>query len=181
MVKDKRWIALFSQTGSEISAISSKLGIKPDLVYTNNLEHATWHPFINTCNVISNTHTNIMQLIRDDNTDAFYTLHGYLRIIDGEIVSSREMYNGHPGLITKYPELKGKDPQEIVAKNLSLYDRIGSVIHKVTPEVDAGEILYEFAVFNSCNSREEVYDALKLTSLHSWLTFFKEKFECELA
>jgi len=106
-------------------------------------------------------------------------MHGYLRIIDKDVLDTREMYNGHPGLITKYPELKGKDPQETVAKNLSLYDKIGSVIHKVTPEVDSGEILYEFAVFNGCNSREEVYDTLKLTSLHSWLAFFKDKFECE--
>lgn len=180
MVNGKRWVALFSQTGSEISSISSKFNIKPDLIYTNNLKHATWHPFISTCNVVSNTHTNIMQIIRqDESADTFYTLHGYLRIIDEDIVNACEMYNGHPGLITKYPELKGKDPQETVAKNLSLYDRIGSVIHKVSPETDSGEILYEFAVFNSCNSRNEVYDTLKITSLHSWLTFFKGKIGCE--
>jgi folate-dependent phosphoribosylglycinamide formyltransferase PurN len=121
-----------------------------------------------------------MRFLKYENTaDTIYTMHGYLRIIDKDVLDTREMYNGHPGLITKYPELKGKDPQETVAKNLSLYDKIGSVIHKVTPEVDSGEILYEFAVFNGCNSREEVYDTLKLTSLHSWLAFFKDKFECE--
>ena len=32
----KNWIALFSQTGSEIADISEKLGKSPDLVITNN-------------------------------------------------------------------------------------------------------------------------------------------------
>ena len=41
------------------------------------------------------------------------TLHGYLRIIPENICKQcKHIYNGHPGLINMYPELKGKDPQE---------------------------------------------------------------------
>ena len=130
---------------------------------------------------IADSHNVLMEYFTQlDTSNYFIALHGYLRIIPEDIVGKYEIYNGHPGLITKYPELKRKDPQETVAKNLSLYEHIGSVVHKVTPEVDSGEILTKFAVFNSCNTREEVYDTLKLTSLHSWLQFFKDKLECDL-
>ena len=30
----------------------------------------------------------------------------------GEVCEKRNIYNGHPGLITQYPQLKGKDPQQ---------------------------------------------------------------------
>lgn len=181
MAKRKYWYAMFSQTGSEIAAICQKLDIKPDLVLTNNKNHGTWHPFIHTCTTVVDTHDILMESLDVPLSNTFITMHGYLRIIPAHIANRWEMYNGHPGLITKYPELKGKDPQEMVAKNLSLYEHIGSVVHRVTPEVDSGEVLTSFAVFNSCNSKEEVYDTLKLTSLHSWLQFFKERNECELA
>lgn len=180
MGKNRYWYAMFSQTGSEIAAISQKIGIKPDLVITNNTDHKTWHPFIQECVTVSDKHAALMEMLDVPLSNTIITMHGYLRIIPSHIVKRWEMYNGHPGLITKYPELKGKDPQETVAKNLSLYEYIGSVVHRVTPEVDSGEVLTKFAVFNSCNTKDEVYDTLRLTSLHSWLQFFKEKFECEL-
>jgi folate-dependent phosphoribosylglycinamide formyltransferase PurN len=43
--------------------------------------------------------------------DAIVTLHGWLRVIPAYVCERSRIYNGHPGLITKYPELKGKDPQ----------------------------------------------------------------------
>lgn len=176
----RTWIAMFSQTGSEIAHICEKLSIKPDLVLTNNLNVDSWHPFIKNCTSVADTHDKLMEILDSYQSNPLITLHGYLRIIPEDTVNKFEMYNGHPGLITAYPELKGKDPQETVAKNLALYEHIGSVVHKVTPEVDSGEILTKFAVVNSCNTKNEVYDTLKLTSLHSWLLFFKEKFGCEL-
>lgn len=179
MVKNKYWIVLFSQTGSEIGSLSTKLGIKPDVVLTNNLNQDNWHPFISHCRTITDTHEGLMSFLEDNNEkDTLITLHGYLRLIPSDIVNRYEMYNGHPGLITKYPELKGKDPQEKVAKNLSKYPYIGSVVHRVTPVVDDGEVVSSFSVFNTCNSREEVYKELKRTSLFSWLSFFKEKQGC---
>jgi folate-dependent phosphoribosylglycinamide formyltransferase PurN len=181
MVNRKYWIAMFSQTGSEIAAIATRLGFKPDLVLTNNTDTETWHPYIYECAIIADSHDKLMDYFMQlDDSNYFITLHGYLRIIPQAVVKKFELYNGHPGLITNYPELRGKDPQEAVAKNLALYKHIGSVVHKVAPEVDSGEIITKFAVFNSCNTKEEVYDTLKLTSLHSWLLFFKEKFGCEL-
>lgn len=180
MVNGKYWHAMFSQTGSEIASISAKLGTRPDLILTNNTDPSTWHPFIRECVVITDSHDMLMEELEQPFADTFITLHGYLRIIPSSVVTQWEIYNGHPGLITKYPELKGKDPQETVAKNLSLYEHIGSVVHRVTPEVDSGEILTKFAVFNSCNTKDEVYDMLKLTSLHAWLQFFKDKLKCEL-
>ena len=49
-----------------------------------------------------------------------------------------EIYNGHPGLITKYPELKGKDPQE---RSFKQYETAGAVLHKVTAGVDEGDVI----------------------------------------
>lgn len=179
MVKGKYWITLFSQTGSEIGSISTKLGIKPDVILTNNANRDAWHPFISHCRTIVDTHEGIMSFLEDNNEkDTLITLHGYLRIIPKEIVNRYEMYNGHPGLITRYPELRGKDPQEKVLANLTKYPYIGSVVHRVTPEVDEGKIETSFAEFNVCNSRDEVYKELKRTSLFSWLNFFKEKYGC---
>lgn len=175
MVNGRRWYAMFSQTGSEIANISTKLGIKPDLVITNNLDRKKWHPFIQECTVHAEKHASLMESLDVPVSNTFITMHGYLRILPKHVVNNWEIYNGHPGLITKYPELKGKDPQETVAKNLSLYEHIGSVVHKVTPDVDGGEILASFSIRNSCNTKEEVYDHLKLASLHCWLQFFRDK------
>ena len=67
------------------------------------------------------------------------TLHGWLRIMPPEICNRYEIYNGHPGLITKYPELKGKDPQMRAWEGD--YEFCGSVLHRVTEGVDEGEII----------------------------------------
>ena len=80
----------------------------------------------------------------------------------------KHIYNGHPGLINMYPELKGKDPQERIKPYMSL---IGSVVHKVTPEVDAGEIVNNVAVKNN---RYDYYNILRETSLEAWEQFFEK-------
>jgi folate-dependent phosphoribosylglycinamide formyltransferase PurN len=171
------WIALFSQTGSEISAISSELGFSPDLVLTNNRSR-DWHPFINTCNVQIGTHDELMQYLRVGIADnVIITLHGYLRIIPEDITRKYEMYNGHPGLITEYPELKGKDPQEKVWNDMSKYTVIGSVVHKVIPEVDDGEVVSQFGSLNLSTTKESLYAALKQTSLIAWMLFLRKKFK----
>lgn len=178
---NKPWIALFSQTGSEIAALSAKIGAAPSLILTNNIDSSTWHPFIREQKTISGDHETIMQTLLDENKDNNHlvTLHGYLKIIPNNICSAMDIYNGHPGLITRYPELKGLDPQEKVAENISRFVFIGSVVHKVTNDVDGGEVLSSFAVLNGCNSRDEVYSNLRTTSLHAWLKFFKDN-KCEL-
>ena len=73
--------------------------------------------------------------------NAIVTLHGWLRIVPPYVCERSKIYNGHPGLITKYPELKGKDPQEKAFK--LKHKTIGCVLHKVSAGVDEGKIVME--------------------------------------
>jgi len=100
------------------------------------------------------------------------TLHGWMRIIPAEICEEYEIYNGHPGLITKYPELKGKDPQE-KAFNLKL-SHSGCVIHRVTNIIDDGEILKARQIDIEGLTLDEVYERLHDTSIDLWCEFIKE-------
>ena len=84
-----------------------------------------------------------------------------------------EMYNGHPALITMYPELKGFNKQEDIAGNQEKYEWCGSVIHKVIPELDSGEVVVACSTKNTANTVDEAYKLLRGTSLRSWTIFFK--------
>jgi folate-dependent phosphoribosylglycinamide formyltransferase PurN len=101
------------------------------------------------------------------------TLHGWLRVLPEEICNSYEVYNGHPGLITKYPELKGKDPQMRAFEGG--YDTGGSVIHKVTPGVDEGEILMEREIGIRLLDLDGLFRTLHKTSVNMWIEFLKER------
>jgi folate-dependent phosphoribosylglycinamide formyltransferase PurN len=83
------------------------------------------------------------------------------------------IYNGHPGLITYYPELKGKDPQ--IRAWEGKYETVGSVVHKVTEGVDEGGVVRFSAVKNVATDLDTMYDLLKQTSLDSWIKFFKDQ------
>jgi folate-dependent phosphoribosylglycinamide formyltransferase PurN len=110
--------------------------------------------------------------------DTLVTLNGWLRIVPPDKCSKFNIYNGHPGLITKYPELKGKDPQQRTWDNLHKYEYIGSVVHKVVEEVDAGEVEEEESVYTANNtlaSVDDVYNTLRGTSLRAWCRFLKER------
>jgi folate-dependent phosphoribosylglycinamide formyltransferase PurN len=100
------------------------------------------------------------------------TLHGWLRIIPSDVCFYYEIYNGHPALVNRYPELKGKNMQEVVINEVGRYPIIGSIIHKVVAEVDAGEILKSIEVPNfKVHNREVIYNVLRDTSLRTWLDF----------
>ena len=101
------------------------------------------------------------------------TLHGWLRIVPEEVCNEYEMYNGHPGLITKYPELKGKDPQMRAFQGD--YNTGGCVIHKVTPGVDEGEILMEREVGIRLLDLDGLFHTLHKTSADMWIEFLKER------
>jgi folate-dependent phosphoribosylglycinamide formyltransferase PurN len=103
------------------------------------------------------------------------SLHGYLRILPADICEKYEVYNGHPGAITLFPELKGKDPQEKVWQDNDKYNIIGSVVHKCTSELDGGDVLKSVYVRNRNYNREDLYASLKMTSLSAWNFFLKEK------
>ena len=100
--------------------------------------------------------------------DTLITLHGYLRIIPESLCNNFKIINLHPGLITKYPELKGIDPQK--KATVLKHSEIGCVLHKVIKEVDSGEILM-------ANSTESTYDVdeniklLRCISIELWTDY----------
>jgi len=103
--------------------------------------------------------------------DSVVTLNGFLRIMP---MLSVEMYNGHPGDIVLYPELKGKDPQK-KALDLKL-PSTGCVIHKVTEVVDSGEVLsYNTYYMQGDETVDILVDRLRDISVNMWTEFLKEK------
>ena len=169
------WIAFFSQTGSEIVSIANALGYWPDAIITNdrpsnirkiNNELQEQHLLATIVN---------KPLVEDyDEVIGFYkdpiiTLHGWLRIMPPSICEKYNIFNGHPGLITEYPELKGKDPQ--IKAFEREYEEIGSVIHRVTAGVDEGEVIAEASIVNDDFTLEETYGKLKEVSLGLWVNF----------
>ena len=176
MVKQK-WVAFFSQTGAEIADISESLGVWPTRIITNqrpaNIRtidpRIVEHGYIEVSN--KPTEKELLDILQYFD-DPLITLHGWLRIMPEDICKSYEIYNGHPGLITKYPELKGKDPQ--VRAWEGKYDTIGAVLHKVTAGVDEGPI--ESWSEKSVNklSLDETFLILRDMSLRMWTNFLKK-------
>jgi anthranilate/para-aminobenzoate synthase component I len=177
-----KWITFFSQTGSEIVELSKSLGRKPDLLITNNFEEKyKFNPGIRELDVTiqSARHDILMDYLRGqrifDPKDTLITLHGYLRILPADVCNMYEIYNGHPGAIDLYPELKGKDPQERVWQENDKYTIIGSVVHKCTAELDAGEIVKAVHFRNRNYTKDDLYNNLRIASLSAWNFFLKEK------
>ncbi len=176
------WIAFFSQTGSEIVELSKSLKRKPDLLVTNNFEEKIkFHPGIRDLGVtiMSAKHDLVMNYFRNqvvyNVSETLISLHGYLRVLPSDICQKYEIYNGHPGAINLYPELKGKDPQEKVWLDNDKYVIIGSVVHKCTAELDGGEVLKAVYLRNRNYTKEDLYSSLKMTSLSAWNFFMREK------
>lgn len=175
-----RHIALFSQTGSEIGRLIDN-DFQPRLVYYDQTDPDVIDRSIDTESYafrIPKKKVKNVQFLRDcfgDPKTCFITLHGWLNIVPKEICEEYKIFNGHPGYITKYPELKGKDPQKRAFEDREKYKFIGSVIHRVTPEVDEGEILYSKCLLNAYTTEEGVISACKRISLGLWLDFFNDK------
>tara|TARA_R100001244_G_scaffold14988_1_gene16528 strand:- start:193 stop:729 length:537 start_codon:yes stop_codon:yes gene_type:complete len=176
-MKYKNWIALFSQTGSEIANLSSALNRTPDFVITNaNVNDVDSRVHVDFR--INNEEAKTLDILEDldFNIDkTLITLNGWLRIVPANKCDTYNIYNGHPGLITKYPELKGKDPQQRAWDNIDNYNEVGSVVHRVVKEVDAGEVICEEMVPTKyIGSLDATYDALRTTSFTAWYRFLKE-------
>lgn len=171
-----KWYAFFSQSGSEILEVSNRLGIKPDKVFTNRkTKDGINKELLNNFDIEFIDHNDLDDVFsRFKIYDDIITLHGYLRIIPDFIAICYNIYNGHPGWITKYPELKGKDPQK---KAWSLkHTTFGSVIHKVTPEVDDGEVLKERTItLTEPFDTSTVIKELHKVSIDLWVEFLTEK------
>jgi folate-dependent phosphoribosylglycinamide formyltransferase PurN len=173
----KRWIAFFSQTGSEIANVANKLVHCPNVVVTNKpsidginndllkiaFDRMYFLPNKPTIEEYETVFSDAG--ITPDNT--IITLHGYLRIVPPEICVKYNIINCHPALVSHYPELKGFDPQKRSVK----YDYIGTTLHKVIAEVDEGEILSEKKINNNFSTVEEIIHVLKLESQKLWIDF----------
>jgi len=178
------WVTFFSQTGTEIHNLSNALGIYPDVVATNNQNYSTINSYLRSVtefrthklnreiwyDLPSKPFVNDYENILSKFDRPVVTLHGYLRIIPKEICEKYEIYNLHPGLIDKYPSLKGFNPQERAFTEG--YKLAGCVIHKVVPEVDAGEILLSQGISIEELRLDEVYEALHDTAFDLWRSFF---------
>jgi len=179
----KNWIALFSQTGSEIANISEKLGRRPDLVITNNRpshlreidSRITSYNYILHETANKPKEKNLKSIFEQYSKDSelIITLHGWLRIMPPAICKNFEIYNGHPGLITKYPELKGKDPQ--VKMMNGDYGTMGCVLHKVTAGVDEGDVLLSKEVSRKGLEEQDIFRILSNISQELWIDFLKVK------
>lgn len=170
----RQWVALFSQTGSEIKRIADSLGFWPNAIFTNNYNEDQWAYNVPRELVTIMPPSAIHTGLRFTKDRQFVTLHGYLRIIPGDICDAHDIYNGHPAPIHIYPSLKGKDPQERIWEDNAKYHTIGSVVHKVIADVDAGEIIITNTEDNTCTSKEELYNRLRDTSLNAWLDFLRD-------
>jgi folate-dependent phosphoribosylglycinamide formyltransferase PurN len=186
----RTWIAFFSQSGKEIADISKVLQRQPDFVITNNMDQDSYHPdmkeVLKGSALLMGKHDRLMDVMRNTGSgsivkwNALVTLHGYLRILPGDVCEAHDIYNGHPGLITRYPDLKGKDPQEKVIKNPEVYSHIGSVVHKCTAELDGGKVV-EVSESELLKSGDDmffdgyVYNTLRMHSLQAWTNFLKRK------
>ena len=171
------WVVFFSQTGAEIADICESIGRWPTRIITNKRpDHLrTIDPRIIEQGYIevSNKPTeNELREILQYFEDPILTLHGWLRIMPPEICNEYSIFNGHPGLITEYPELKGKDPQ--IRAFEGKYEVAGAVIHKVTAGVDEGKVIMEER-FNAFDlSLDDLFRILRDRSLYMWTNFLKK-------
>ena len=182
---------MFSQTGSEIAALAKHLGKWPDVIVTNNADQNTWCRELqllelrqkgktygekNRIKIVTPIQAKTANFLHsiEGGKNSLVTLHGWLRIVPKEICEQYEIVNGHPGLITTFPELKGKDPQ--VRAYDAGYATIGSVVHKVTPIVDDGEVLEWTATYqDEFDNLDDTFAKLKHTSYSAWVKFFDKQ------
>lgn len=165
-----KWLALFSQTGWELNNIIHETGRKPDMALTNRVGPSAIDDIVPITYIPKKP--NIFVYDYYFRNYDIITLHGYLRILPPE-VCGHLIYNGHPAAIHLYPELKGKDKQEDVFLNKDLYSRMGTVIHRVSHELDSGEIIAFCDVENDTTSIEDAYEKLAKLSVAQWVVFVK--------
>ena len=172
-----KWIALFSQTGSEIYEVSNQLDRYPDICLCNrqdSLEYINSNLIGNSLITFTDLKPTVDQYLQYIPEDALVTMHGWLRIVPGEVCEQRNIYNGHPGLITEYPQLKGKDPQQ-KAIDLGL-EYSGCILHKATAELDGGPIVdVSDKVMIEGKTTDEVFSDLHKASVNMWFKFLTKE------
>ena len=174
----KRWVAIFSQTGNEIADIIETIKVRPDLILTNNPNPETITDRLEDRWTYYDKGRIEEQLGYEQDVCGdrlLVTLHGYLRLISADTIDKGvKILNGHPADIETYPELKGKDPQEKTWTDIEKYDTLGSVIHIVNKGVDEGNVVAKYVVDkdDQIESKDDVYNVLRSTSLNCWTQFF---------
>jgi folate-dependent phosphoribosylglycinamide formyltransferase PurN len=178
----KEWYAFFSQTGNELAKIIQLTGKEPTKIVTNlSVEQVKekvnpwlYENYKHKLMYLPNRPTvhDYINAIGYHPEDKLLTMHGWLRILPPTICFKYKAFNGHPGLITKYPELRGKDPQ--IKAYMGNYISGGCVIHEITPELDEGPICLSEEVLLDDLSLDETFLILYQTSLNLWIEFFKE-------
>ena len=193
-----KWVAFFSQTGSEIVNISKAIDKWPDVFVTNrqsteginkellSVVESTrvyptgvkgyvtlpeWPKEIDYLNVADVLGYSILDEKWQD--EVLITLHGYLRVLPPDFTKSSNIFNGNPGAIHIHPELKGLNPQKKAWKENHI--RVGCVIHKVTPELDDGPIVEKCLINNNFETFIDFLDALHVASSELWINFLNER------
>lgn len=183
-----RWVAMYSRTGSELVQVSMILRRYPDLVLTDThscMENLQFLQKFSGRLIHSSNVSDLFKVLESVLRSAQYvkdeglivTLHGFLHIIPPQLCELADgcIFNGHPGLITEYPELKGLNPQKRAWE--SRYPRIGAVLHQVTAEVDSGRIVMEKALDNyNYTTLDAVFGDLHDISVTMWSSFLERVF-----
>tara|TARA_R110000772_G_scaffold2311_7_gene8010 strand:- start:6755 stop:7264 length:510 start_codon:yes stop_codon:yes gene_type:complete len=164
-----KWIALFSQTGSELASVCEKMGRFPDMIYCDGVIrhiHSDLMPYTNFL-----PKEDINRLLETDHKNDIVTLHGYLKIIPEKSIC-KEMYNLHPGDIIQHPELKGIHPQ---AKAIELgLTTTGCLIHRVEPGVDEGmPFVFMAHKIKEGTTTETLIEELRHLAINMWMIFLK--------
>jgi folate-dependent phosphoribosylglycinamide formyltransferase PurN len=174
----KKWIAFFSQTGSEIVDLAKDLGRWPDLIVTNTRPEKLRkiNPEILESNLLTTLPNRPSEKDYEDvinyYSNPLITLHGWLRVVPAKVCNKNTIVNGHPGLITKYEHLKGKDPQiRAFEEKLPV---MGCVLHRVSAGVDEGKILAEERFNAEGITEEQMWTATRDRSFYLWYNFLKK-------
>ena len=157
-VKDKS-ICYVASTNAEALMISKELSLylhNNQIQYFPEKEILPYDHFSSPESIIKNRFSILNEKWKDN---VLVTLHGYLRILPPSFCDKTRIYNGHPGLITKHPELKGFNPQK-KAFEAGTYKTVGSVIHEVIPELDSGDVVAEGEINNDFDNLENCTLAL---------------------
>ena len=170
-------IMLFSKVGEELINIIDKTKNTPDLIVTHEREPGDYFDrelmsLTDFMSVPQNPSVEDYLYYFNRYENPIITLHDWDKPIPREVCDKHEMYNGIPLLTDFYPELRDEEFREgLVDKDK--YEWIGSVIHRVTPEIGRGKIIYSCRRPNTAEDMEEYHSLLKDASLEAWLEFFK--------
>lgn len=170
------WVCYFSHTGSEIANLIDELNIKPRLIITNQFNKSVIDSRLLKNNLL---YCNIKdELYEKIKLNDIVTLHGWMKIVPRFECEKYNIYNGHPGNIQRYDELKGKDPQDRCYDGYlnKKYDYAGGIIHRVTNILDSGKIIHESEYKIPENISSGEFNILqKQTMLNLWLDFFNNR------